>query len=227
VSWGAHVVDGVRAQAIVDAALPAAGLSAARDWRAFEAFLDPFDTEEHQRGYAFGYPNHSPPIPPQICCMKTLLAVARAAGKAGDILWASRRRDVLRTPQADGLVGASPHLARELGAQAGLLCLPVAEERPNLSPGTALCIGGDDGLPPEKRVYGGLTHGILVVGVAFDGLLDTIEGGQGPQGNAIEAKRRELVGRGGHWWVRDAGSTVPGRRLRWWYPMGDLPELDR
>lgn len=226
-SWGAHVVDSVRAQAIVDAALPAAGLSAARDWRAYQAFLNPFDTEANQHGYAFGYPSAVPPVRPQICCMQTLMAVAREAGKAGDILWGGRRRDVLRVPQADGLVGASPHLARELGAQAGILCEPTADTRPDLAPGTAFCIGGDDGLPPEKRIYGGLTHGILVVAVRPDGLLDTIEGGQGPQGNAIEAKRRELFARAGHWWVRDAGSTVAGRMLRWWYPMGDLPEVDR
>lgn len=80
-------------------------------------------------------------------------------------------------------------------------------------------------MPPEKRIYGGLTHGILVVRVRDDGTLDTIEGGQGAQGNEIAAKHREMIARAGHWWVRDAGSTVAGRMLRWWYAMGDLPEV--
>lgn len=153
-SWGAHVVDGVRAQAIVDAALPAAGLSAAKDWRAYQTFLNPFDTEANQHGYAFGYPKATPPVRPQICCMQTLMAVARSAGKAGDILWAGRRRDVLRTPQADGLVGASPHLARELGAQAGCSASPPPTPGPTSPRGRRFASAGTTGCPPRSGSTG-------------------------------------------------------------------------
>lgn len=222
---GAHVVETMRAAHVCSIALAAVGLSAARDWRAYETFLDPYDTDSDQRGYALGYPQHSPPIPPQSCCTKTLLAIARAAGKAGDILWRRQRRDVLRIPQAAGLVGASPELARELGAQAGLLCEP-GPERPTLRPGDAVLIGGDDGLPPPERIYGGPAHGLLVVGERDDGTLDVVQGGMGPGGTEIGTGHLEVYARRGGWWVRPAGSTVPGRMLRWWYPMGELPDLE-
>ncbi len=221
---GAHFLDDLAGQQIADLALSFAGLSAASDWRAYEAFLDPYDTESDQRGYAFGYPNHTPPIPPQSCCTKFLLAVARAAGKDGTIEWKGRRVDVLRMPQAAGLVGMSPALAKELGRQNGILIEPTPDERPDLRPGFAALIGGDDGLPQTQRIYGGMAHGLVVTGVRDDGTLDTVEGGKGPGGTVIATDHREVFKSGRTWWVRTVGA--PGARmLRWLYPLAALPEV--
>ena len=79
----AHVIDDLKARAIVDAAEPAVGLSGPKDWRAQQAFLNPIDTESDQRGFALGYPNAQPPIRPQICCCVAALAFLRIP--AGDI----------------------------------------------------------------------------------------------------------------------------------------------
>lgn len=224
-SWGGHIVDRARAETICAVARAAVGLAASKDWRTYERFLDPFDTEAHQRGFAFGYPHADPPIPPQSCCTKFILAVAREAGKDGTIDHEGQRRDVLRVPQASGLVGDSPTLAQKLGEQNGLLEEPSKDERPVVLSGHCMLIGGDDGLPPSKRIYGGRAHGIVVVDVLEDGTLATVEGGRGPGGTAIEACRRELHHYRGGWWVRDAGTLGAGRMLRWMYAMGELPDV--
>jgi hypothetical protein len=228
-TFGAHFIETQRAQAICEAAARGVGLSAQANWRAQQAFLNPYDTEGDQRGYAFGYPRHDPPIPPQICCLLTLCAALRDAGKDGTLDWGGYSCDVLRVPQAGvpgvspRLVGDSPRILRALAEKHGLLREPVPDERPNLDAGTALLIGGDDGLPPAQRIYGGPAHGLLVVGVRDDGLLDTIEGGQG-DGTAILQLVRELHQVGRTWWVRAAGAAGKGRMLRWWFAAGELPD---
>lgn len=215
----------ITGQLIADQARTRAGLSAASNWQVFEVWLDPFDTPANQRGYALGYPATATraAIPPQSCCTKALLAFARDAGRTGTILWRGQRRDVLRMPQADGLVGQSPQLARALGEQHGILQLPTTA-RPEFAPGVAMLIGGDDGLPPAARIYGGLAHGILVTEVLPDGTFRSVEGGKGPGGTAVAEDHRELFASGGHWWVRTVGAKG-GRRLRWWYQLADLPEV--
>ncbi len=230
--WGAHVVDEARAEALCDAAARGVGLSGAKDWRAQQAFLNPYDSPSDQKGYAQGYPNHDPPIPPQSCCTQALCAFLREAGKDGTLDHEGFTVDVLRVPQAGvpgkspRLVGDSPILLRKLAQKHDLLWEPTKDARPHLSRGTMLLIGGDDGLPAAQRIYGGFAHGILIVGERDDGTFDTFEGGKGPGGVEIAKDYRELHQVGSTWWVRTAGSKGAGRMLRWWFAAGEMPDKE-
>lgn len=222
-SWGGHIIDVARGEAVADVARAVAGLSAARDFEAYRAFVYPHDTLANARQFSLGFTDATGKVHgPQSCCLLALMAIARRAGKSGLITFRGREQDVLRTPYAHH-IGLAPAIVQELGRQNGLLWEPT-DERPYLEPGTVLVIGGNDGLPPAQQRYGGLLHGLMVVGVRADGTLDTIEGGKG-SGAAIELCRRELHHYRDGWWVRDAGALGAGRALRYGYPMGELPDL--
>lgn len=80
---------------------------------------------------------------------------------------------------------------------------------------------------------GGGAHVVMVTGVRDDGTLDTVEGGKVDPGNprtgaenctAILADHREIYRQSdGSYWMRDAGTTRPGRRVVYWCWVGDLP----
>lgn len=230
---GAHFLDDLNDQAIIDAALPGVGLSGAKDWRALRTFLNPLDSEADMRGYALGYPNATPPIRPQSHCNQYLCAAARLAGKSGvlDDFDGRKGIDFFRIPQR-GIPGVAPatngrhHLLLEkLAAQHGILERTTPYTRPDFRPGTAVLIGGNDGLPPAQQIYGGLVHGLLIRGQRDDGLFDTLEGGQGPVGTDILAKVRELHPVGTTWWIRSPGDKGNGRMVRWYFRLGALPNV--
>jgi|GEM_PF-5760706 len=93
-------------------------------------------------------------------------------------------------------------------------------------PGSWALIGGSD-------ADGGPAHVVMVTGVREDGTLDTVEGGKLDPGNprpgaegctAIKTDHREIVpGKGGTWWLRDAGGGGRTRRVIYWCWVGDLP----
>ena len=95
-------------------------------------------------------------------------------------------------------------------------------------PGPWVLIGGGP-------AYGGGAHVVMVTGVRADGTLDTVEGGKLDPGNprtgaekctAILADHREVYReRDGSFWMRDAGTTRPGRRVIYWCWTGDLPTV--
>lgn len=95
-------------------------------------------------------------------------------------------------------------------------------------PGSWVLIGGGP-------AYGGGAHVVMVVGVRADGTLDTVEGGKIDPGNprtgaekctAILTDHREVYReRDGSFWMRDAGTTRPGRRVIYWCWTGDLPTV--
>lgn len=230
---GAHFLDDLDDQTIIDAALPGVGLSGAKDWRALRTFLNPLDSEADMRGYALGYPGVTPPIRPQSCCNQYLCAAARLAGKSGklDDFDGYKGVDFFRIPQR-GIPGQAPAtngrhhmLLEKLALQYDLLQRPTPNDRPDFRPGTAVLIGGNDGLPPAQQIYGGLVHGLLIHTPREDGLYDTFEGGQGPAGTDILAKVRELHQVGQSWWIRSPGEKGNGRMVRWYFRLGALPNV--
>lgn len=224
-SWGGHVVDLARGEAVADIGRAAAGLSAASDFEGYRSLIYTHDTPQHAREFSLGFTDaNGKKYPPQSSCLLFLMAVARRAGKSGLITFRGRHQDVLRVPYAS-LIGMAGALVQEIGRQNGLFHEPDGDgERPYIELGTALVIGGNDGLPPSQQVYGGLLHGLLVVGKNADGSYDTVEGGQG-NGAVIAARHRELHHYRGGWWLRDAGTESAGRALRYLYPMGELPDV--
>lgn len=219
------------ADAIVAAALALAPVSVGEDFDAYRQVIYPLDTLADAQSFCYGHPRHSPPIPPQFGCGMFGWSVCRMAEVDGRIRWLGREVDFLGSPYKR-FVGLAPVLLEELGRQRGLLHRGDHNEQPDLSPGTILCVGGDDGLPPEQHGWGGKTHVIVVTGMWPDGTLETVEGGQidernGYHGTSVELKHREVFQLGnGQWWLRDAGTSERGRRVRWWMQAGDLPTIE-
>jgi hypothetical protein len=185
------------------------------------ATLFPHDTPADAEDMAGGQSN----------CATAAMAALRIAEVDGRVRqWRGKPScDPLREPYAKRY-DAIQYL-RELARQRGVLRLPKEGERPDLGSGCVVMVGGDDGLPPERRTRGGAAHVLLIV--SDDG--DTIEGGQLDAKNpkpspknctAIRAKKREVYHRPGRgWWLRTAGETGEGRQIQWWMQAGDLPCL--
>lgn len=228
--------------AIVNAALTLAPISVGEDFEGYRRIQYPFDTEADARSFCYGHPQHVPPIPPQFGCGLFGAACLRAGEVDGTITWHGRRVDFLREPykRFSGMIVV---LLEELGHQRGLLGRGTSLERPELLPGTILCVGGDDGLPRERWAWGGAAHVVVVTGLWPDGTLETVEGGQidpgnGHHGTAVLLKHRTLYRRGRgaptapaareaeQWWLREAGTGEAGRRVRWWFAAGALPCLE-
>lgn len=77
---------------------------------------------------------------------------------------------------------------------------------PEPTPGCIALIGGPGG--------GGLEHVLIVTGVT-QGIVDSIDGGQGPRSTAIRHRRRRLQARGSELWLTtaDGPTTSTGRRV--------------
>lgn len=211
------------ADAVVHRALSANGLAASKDFEAFRKHMYPLDATFHARQYCFGYTDKDGFHEPQSGCA---IHVARCLADEevdGTFKYHGQTRDWLRLPQAQTL-GQAIALLETLASARGLLRRPD-KRRPSLTAGTVAFIGGDDGLPLDKRTRGGPGHVLIFTG--DDG--ETSEGGQIDEDNsgfltAIKQKRREVYERRpGQWWVRDAGSTREGRLLGWYFQAGDLP----
>jgi hypothetical protein len=216
-SWGGHATD-LRAQ---EAAEALEGLSYGTDPGAYCRALYPHD--DWRQALEMGRR--------QSGCGLVALAILRAIGAEGRCRWQGRDLDLLREPYA-GQLGLAIALLERLALARGVLQVPgLGAPRPELSPGCVVLVGGDDGLPPERRVFGGLAHVLTVVALEGD-VLVCIEGGQTDPVNqgrptAIRRKRRELVHRAGFWWLRDAGGEGAGRRLRWWFDANAMQRAAR
>lgn len=231
-SWGANFIDTMNGQVLADLAredVGTTGVFASSDFRKYRGLLYVNDTEADARQFCFGFTVNGQFKPPQSGCMLYLLGLAQRTGRDGRILWRGRQIDPLYDPYASH-IGLAPSLVEELGRQAGLL--RDGTSAPDIEMGAAVFVGGNDGLPPERQIYGGLGHGFLVVGVREDGTLDTVEGGQVDPGNgghptAVKACHRELYSRGGGYWLRTAGSRSEGRMVRWHFPLHKLPAVSQ
>lgn len=212
------------ADAIVYTALQNCPLSGGGDFERYWHFMYRRDSEQDARGFVFGYPNAKPkPIYPQSGCAVYVLAVQDTAEVDGRIQWRGREVNIFGVPYIT-LNSLAPTLCEELGKQRGILHSGLAKEQPVIEAGVVMCVGGDDGLPPAQRIWGGSLHVLLFT--ADDG--STAEGGQLDENNqnflsAVKAKKREVYQRAdGHWWLRTADTQDAGRRIRWWYQAGDL-----
>jgi len=213
------------ADAIVYTALQNCPLSGGGYFEGYWRFMYRRDSEQDARGFVFGYLQAKPnPIYPQSGCAVYALAVEDTAEVDGRIQWRGKEIDIFGVPYIT-LNGLAPTLCEELGKQRGIIHSGLTKEQPVIAAGVVMCIGGDDGLPKEQRIWGGSLHVLLFTG--DDG--STAEGGQPDEKNsnflsAVKAKRREVYQRAdGHWWLRTAGTQEVGRRIRWWYQAGDLP----
>ena len=214
---GAHVIETTRAQAFSDAARSLAGLSwsnpGTRD--EYSRRLAPHDPLERAEQMASA----------QSSCALTCCAALFECGVDGLVRsWRGKLAcDPLREPrwkQYDGLMFLE-QLARQRSAHR-----PVGTDRPDIFAGSWVLIGGG-------AAQGGAAHIVCVVDVEHDGTLVTVEGGKFDPGNPrsgaeactrIAADRRELYQQAdGSWWMRDAGTTRPGRRCIYWCWAGDLP----
>lgn len=213
------------ADAIVRRALSANGLAAGRDFEAFRKHMYPLDAVFHARQYCFGFTDAQGFHEPQSGCAIHAMRCLADEEVDGLFRYHGQERDWLRLPEAQK-IGQAIALLETLASARGLLRRPD-KRRPSLPPGTIAFVGGDDGLPLDKRTRGGPGHVLIFTGE--DGT--TSEGGQIDDQNrgyltAIKEKKREVYERRpGSWWVRDAGSTLQGRLLGWYFQAGDLPCL--
>lgn len=217
-TWGAHVVDSVLAGAFCDAARSLAGLSWGNPAKRAEMAqrLAPKDRPDDALAMSGGQSN---------CAIATCAALYETG--IDGLVRGFRGKpvcDPLREPrvrQYDGVIYLGV-----LADQTGTRRAPCAGA--DLLPGSWVLIGGGP-------AYGGGAHIVMVVGVRADGTLDTVEGGKLDPGNprtgaekctSIETDYREVYReRDGSFWMRDAGTTRPGRRVIYWCWVGDLPTL--
>lgn len=217
-TWGAHVVDSVLAGAFCDAARSLAGLSwgnpATRAQMAQR--LAPKDRPDDALAMSAAQSN---------CAIATCAALYETG--IDGLVRGFRGKpacDPLREPRVrryDAVIYLGV-----LADQTGTKRAPCAGA--DLLPGSWVLIGGGP-------AYGGGAHVVMVTGVRPDGSLDTVEGGKLDPGNprtgaekctAILTDHREVYReRDGSFWMRDAGTTRPGRRVIYWCWTGDLPTL--
>lgn len=211
---GAHVVETTKARVWSETVRSFAGLS----WG------NPRTREEMARRLASRDPY---PVALQMSSEQSNCAIACGAaldeaGFDGELRrWRGRSPcDPLREPRAGHYDSVA--LLEQLAIERGARRAPGGE----ILSGSWVTIGGEDG------DHGGATHVVCVVDVEADGTLATVEGGKKDPGNprpgakgctAITFDRREVYqARDGSWWMRDAGSSARGRRVRYWCWTGDL-----
>lgn len=166
----------------------------------------------------------------QSSCLLFGRGVLAADEVDGTLTWAGAPLDVLRCPYADRRVlGRVEALLLELARVRGLLVNHYNQAAmADLRPGDLLVIGYGGSLPkdPAERarhlaVWGGVAHGLMVVGVDQDGArVTSVDGGQtdaknGGRPTAIAMRERQLV-------TRENGLWLGNKRLNWRVRCADL-----